>query len=180
MGSYAFPAQGANDKTAGVQFSASTVGYQNIVVTFDQRHSNTSVRHVQFQYTVDISAASPVWVDFAISQGTAGDTWFARSYNLSAISGLNNNAHAGFRVVATFAPGTSTYIASDNAGTYAPTGNWRFDMVTVKGTSTGADVNPPVAQSFQITSSTGSYVTFNEAVTSATATNVANYVLILE
>jgi hypothetical protein len=88
------------------------------------------------QYTTDITAATPVWIDAQLFDGNAGDTWFNnRSFNLASVTALNNNPNAGFRVVATFVPSTTAYAGSATA--YAPTGTWRFDMVTVKGTSTG-------------------------------------------
>lgn len=171
-----FRAQGTGEKTAGIRFAVSTLGHENIIVTFDIRHSNTSPRHVQFQYTTDITAPIPAWTDLALSAAAAGDTWFGYSYNLSAISGLNNNPNAGFQVVSAFEPGTAAYAASSPGGIYAVTGNWRFDMITVNGTSSGGDVNPPVAQSYQVTSSTNSFIKFNEALTASTATNPANYI----
>jgi hypothetical protein len=170
-----WPAQGTGNKTAGIMFSASTVGHENITVSFDLRHSNTGPRHIQFQYTANISAANPAWIDFALDTATGADTWFTRSYNLSAISALNNNPNAGFRVVAAFDPSGNGYVASTSTSDYATTGTWRFDMITIKGTSIGGDVNPPVAQSYQVTTATTSFIKFNEAVTPATATNVANY-----
>lgn len=171
-----WPAQGTSNKTAGIQFKVSTVGFQNIIVTFDLRHSNTGPRHVQFQYTLDVTATTPVWVDFAVDAATGGDTWFARSYNLSAVTGLNNNANAGFRAVAAFEPSTTAYAPSNTANSYATTGTWRFDMVTVKGNSTSSDVTAPVAQSYQFKTATSSFIKFSEPVSTATATNVANYV----
>ncbi|MES2775054.1 MAG: choice-of-anchor I family protein [Bacteroidota bacterium] len=176
LGLTAFPAQGMNDKTAGIRFAASTMGYTSVIVTFDLRHSNTGPRHLQFQYTTDISATTPVWVDFAVDSGTSGDTWFPRAYNLSAVTALDNNPNAGFRVLATFRPATSAYAASSTASNYATTGTWRFDMVSVKGTSGIGDVTPPVAQSLQVTAASNSFIKFSEPVTSATATNIANYV----
>lgn len=171
-----FPSVSTGDKTAGIQFNASTASYQNIIVTFDLRHSNTSSRYEQFQYTLDASVASPIWVDFGVGDGNAGDTWFNnRTYNLSAVTGLNNNANAAFRVVSTF-NGGSGYSASSSGSTYAGSGTWRFDMVTVTGTSTsGVDNIPPVAQNYFITSNTTSFIKFSEPLSSATATNVANY-----
>jgi len=172
-----WPAQGTNNKTAGIRFLASTVGHTGIRVTFDLRHSNTGPRHIQLQYTTDATAATPVWVDFAIVAATGGDAWFNnRSFDLSAITALNNNPSAGFRVVAAFDPVGTGYLASNPASSYATTGTWRFDMVTVSGTSFGGDVTPPVAQSFQVTSSTTSFIKFSEAVTTTTATNIGNYV----
>jgi Lamin Tail Domain/Secretion system C-terminal sorting domain len=170
-----WPAQGTNNKTAGINFNVSTVGNTNIIVSFDLRHSNTGPRHAQLQYTTDATATTPVWVDVAVGAATGGDIWFPRSYDLSAVTALNNNPNAGFRVVAAFDPAGSSYLASNTASSYATTGTWRFDMVTVKGTSAGGDVTPPVAQSFQVTSATTSFIKFSEAVTGATATNLANY-----
>jgi hypothetical protein len=129
-----FPAQGTTSKTAGAQFLVSTLGFQNIIISFDQRHSNTSARDVVFQYTTNGS----VFTDFANFSATAGDTWFNnRTVDLSSIVGVNNNANFGFRIVSAFAPSTSAYAASGATSTYATSGNstgtYRFDMVTVQG-----------------------------------------------
>ncbi|HEX8314629.1 MAG TPA: Ig-like domain-containing protein, partial [Flavisolibacter sp.] len=171
-----YAAQGTGDKTTGIQVAVSTAGFTGVVVSYDLRHSNTSSRYELLQYTTDITAVTPVWVDAQLFDGNAGDTWFKnRTVDLSSITALNNNPNAGFRIVATFVPSTSAYAAS--ATTYAAGGTWRFDMVTVKGTSTGSgDVTAPVAQTLQATSSTTSFIKFSEPVKSATATNVANYV----
>jgi len=48
-----YAAQGAGDRTRGVQFNVSTVGYTDIGFEFDLRHSNTSSRFVQVQYSTD-------------------------------------------------------------------------------------------------------------------------------
>lgn len=172
-----WPAQGTNNKTAGIQFTASTVGYTSIIVSFDLRQSNTGPRHFTVQYNTNITATTPVWVDFVEDSTTIGDVFVNnRSYNLSSITALNNNANAGFRIVTSFRPTTSTYIAATTASSYSTTGTWRFDMVTVKGTSSGPDVVAPIAQTFKTTSPTTSFIKFSEAVTSATATVVGNYV----
>jgi len=170
-----FPTQNTNNKTAGIQFSASTVGYNSISVTFDLRHSNTGPRHLQFQYTTDVTASTPVWVDFAVEVTTAGDTWFPRSFNLSSITGLNNNPNAGFRVVAAFDPAGTSYLASNPSSNYATGGTWRFDMVTIKGNSIAGDVTAPIAQNMRFLSATTSFIKFSEALNNASATNLANY-----
>jgi hypothetical protein len=168
-------AQGTADRTAGLEFAVSTTGFEDMVVSFDLRHSNTGPRHLFFQYTADVTAGSPVWVDFAVDSATSGDSWNPRLYDLSTITALDNNPNAGFRVVAGFRPGTPEYVASGDASSYAVTGSWRFDMVTVSGTAIGADNTPPVAQSYKIISNTASYIRFSEPVSSSMATNVANY-----
>lgn len=125
-----YPAASANNKTAGTQYKVSTVGFTDIKVEYDLRHSNTSSRYEQFQYATD----GTTFVDFgAPFDGNAGDTWFKnRSIDLSSILAVNNNANFAFRVVAAFAPGGSAYAASST--TYAASGTWRFDMAQVSGT----------------------------------------------
>jgi MYXO-CTERM domain-containing protein len=124
--------QGEADKTRGVQFSVSTVDQQNITITWDQRHSNTAAKHVQFQYSTD----GTTFTDLGdLYTATAGDTWFTnRLANLSSITGVNNNANFAFRIVQSFAPSTSAYQNSGTSSSYNITGTWRFDMVTINAT----------------------------------------------
>lgn len=135
-----YAAQGVGSGTAGVQFNVSTVGYENIIVSWDQRHSNTSSRYLQLQYSLDGSSFSAAGLlNDGIFEGTAGDTWFNnRTVDLSTIVGASNNANFAVRIVAIFAPTTSAYAASNSTGTYAASGTWRFDMVTVSGTAVPA------------------------------------------
>lgn len=123
-----YAAQGAGDKSRGVQFAVSTLGFKDIVISYDLRHSNTSSRFEQVQYSVD----GTNFIDVASFDGNAGDTWFNnRSVDLGAIAGVADNANFAFRIVAMFAPGTSAYAPSNPANNYATSGTWRFDMVTV-------------------------------------------------
>lgn len=134
-----YAAQGTNNKLNGVQFNVSTLGFENIAVSYDLRHSNTSSRYEQFQYSLDGST----FVDFALFDGNAGDTWFnGRTVDLSAISGADNNANFAFRVVSVFAPSTAAYAASTTGSNYATSGTWRFDMVTVSGDTIAAVPEP--------------------------------------
>jgi hypothetical protein len=131
-----YPLQGTNNKTAGVQFTVSTVGYSNIVIEWDTRHSNTAARHQQFQYSTD----GTNFVDFgSLYIASSGDAWFNnRSIDLSSISGVNNNANFAFRMVAAFDPASGTSYTASNSPTtlsYGTAGSWRFDMVTVTSVS---------------------------------------------
>lgn len=126
-----FAAQGTNNKLYGVQFNISTFGMKDVVISYDLRHSNTSSRYEQFQYSLDGTS----FIDFAVFDGNAGDTWFNnRTIDLSSIVGVSNNASFAFRVVSVFAPSTSTYVASRNSSSYGTAGTWRFDMVTLSAT----------------------------------------------
>jgi len=131
-----YPAASVGNKTAGIQVNTSTLGLNDIIITWDQRHSNTSANTIRFQYTLDASVATPLWVDgpqytFAPAATGTGDTWFnGRTADLSAVSAVNNNANFAFRVVTEFSPVTGGYLASRSTSTYAG-GTLRFDMVTV-------------------------------------------------
>ena len=172
----AFAAQGTNNKTCGIQFRVSTVGYQQIVLNYDLRHSNTSSRFEQVQYTTDITAPVPVWVDATMFDGNVGDTWFKnRTIDLSSVTALNNNPNAAFRVVSTFEPSTTAYAPTNISSSYAASGTWRFDMVEVKGQTTGNDITPPIAQSYYFKDATHSVIVLSEAVSNSTVTNLSNY-----
>lgn len=129
-----YPASG-NNKTAGVRFSVSTALYQDISVSWRQRHSNSSANTTVLQYTIDGSA----WIDaqtytFTPAASGTGDTWYSRSFNFSSIAGVNNNANFAIRIVAAFDPTTGAYRASRSTSSYAASGTWRFDDVTLEGT----------------------------------------------
>jgi uncharacterized protein (TIGR03382 family) len=123
-----FPAQGTGSGTAGAQFAASTVGATDIIVSFYLRFSNTANRFMQFQYTTDGST----YTDFGgvYEHTLGGDTWVLLSYDLSTISGVNNNPSFGFRVVSVFGP-NGQYVAARDISSYGTTGTWGFDLVEV-------------------------------------------------
>lgn len=133
-----FPAQGTNEKTAGIRFDVSTVGYSDVLVFFDIRHSNTSSRFVKLQYSID----GTNFIDFdgagtdtagVYQASLGGDTWYKRKKaDLRGIAGVANNANFAFRIVTAFAPGTSNYVAARTTSSYATTGTLRFDAVGVE------------------------------------------------
>lgn len=125
-------AQGTDDKTRGVQFAVNTTGYESIILTFDQRHSNTVAKEFVVQYSTD----GTTFTDIATFTATGGDTWFNnRTVDFSSIPAVNNNPNFAFRIVASFTgePG-SAYDASNPSSNYSTSGTARFDMVTVSGT----------------------------------------------
>ncbi|MDZ4204276.1 MAG: T9SS type A sorting domain-containing protein [Bacteroidales bacterium] len=144
-----YPAQGTNSGTGGVQYTVSTSNYKDIIVSWDQRHSNTGANRVRLKYTLNGST----WVDFVATAtnaintkagvdvgfdngryiADAGDTWFVRNANLSAFAGANNNPAFAIRLVSEFVDGTN-YAASTPASAYATLGTWRWDNVTFAGT----------------------------------------------
>jgi len=151
--SYAGPTSGTvPNKSAGVVIAVSTVGRKDIVIYWDNRHSNSGPKHLLAQYTLDVTAASPVWVDYVAAtdglnvangglyEAQAGDTWYIRrKADLTGVTGVADNAKFGFRLVASYAPGESGYRKADGTSTSALAyfaGNFRTDMLTVTGTPT--------------------------------------------
>lgn len=129
-----FAAQGQGNNTRGVQFNVSTVGYEKIVVEWDQRNSNTGSRYVQFLYSIDgTNFTNAGLAGGGVFDINAGVTWFKNlTANLGAIAGTGNNANFAFRMVSTFGP-TGAYEASNPGSAYGTSGTWRFDMVQVIG-----------------------------------------------
>lgn len=132
-----YPAAGTENKTRGVQFNVSTANYTGITFRFEQRLSNTAANTYQVQYTTDVTAAVPVWVDAQLFTFTpqptgTGDMWYNdRNVNLASITGLDNNPNAAFRVVSAFDPGAGDYLAARSTSTYSGGGTVRYDMVSV-------------------------------------------------
>jgi fibronectin-binding autotransporter adhesin len=156
-----YPASGnsGNNKTAGVQLTLSTAGFENVVLTYGHRGSNTAANSSVVQYTLDATLGSPTWVDFTTftvtpaASGT-GDTWFNRSVDFGSITGLSNNANAGFRIVSNQSSG-SNYVALRSTSTYAGTGSWRFDNVTFA----GSQLAPPGAKDISWNTTSGTWNT---------------------
>jgi hypothetical protein len=135
----AYAAQGGGDKTRGVQFAVNTTGYTDIVFGYDLRHSGSSSKWERVQYTVNGSS----FTDFALFSAATGDTWNnGRLVDFTGVAGVSNNANFGVRVLATFAPNTSAYAATQAGANYATTGTWRFDNVSVSGNAIAAVPEP--------------------------------------
>jgi hypothetical protein len=171
-----YPTQSTNAKTAGIQFNASTVGFNKVVLEFYQRLSNTAANTWVLQYTIDNTGVSTggivVWTDattytFTPAPIGTGDTWYLRTFDFSAVTGLNNNANAGFRVVSNFDPITGLYQSARSTSTYGTTGTSRFDLITLKEAEGTASI--ATASNYQIV--TESIGTITIPVTFANANN---------
>jgi hypothetical protein len=129
-----YAAQGTGNKTRGVRFNVSTLGYDRIMVTWVQRHSGTANRYIRFQYSIN----GTDFVDGPVFSTDVIDTYHSRAVNLSSIATVNDNPNFAFRIVSEFessATGNenSNYVATAPGGTYGTGGTWRFDMMTVSG-----------------------------------------------
>ena len=110
--------QGGTSQTnngRNLTFNVSTVGFNNIIVSFATQGTSTGFNSNQFQYSLDGST----FVNFGATY--APPVSFALlSFDLSNITGLNNNALASFRIVFNGATGSA--------------GNNRIDNLVVEGT----------------------------------------------
>lgn len=140
---------GTTELLSGAQFSASTVGYKNIQVSFDINATDGSPRYAQFQYTLDGTTFTSLGSLFDFNP--TNDLWAnGLSRDLSSIAGANNNPNFGFKIVSAFSPVGFTDAGGFHAGGTAfqradadpmegpytgQSGNYRFDMVTFSGTA---------------------------------------------
>lgn len=159
LGAWAFEpfAPGSTNESNGAQFNVSTVSYQNIMLTWDQRFSNTSPNTVRLQYTTDGST----WTNFVMTsantticagssinsngcfENNTGDVYRRISVDLSSITTINNNVNFGVRMLAAHYQSTGQFRQSNAPGTVAgTTGTWRFDNITFSGTITSP--NPSI------------------------------------
>jgi hypothetical protein len=141
--------KGATGQFTGLQFAVSTVGKKEVKVFWDIASSGSASKYTRFQYTLDVTATTPVWVDYnpglQDSHGVApagglyvldvaDSTLLQRSADLSSVSGVENNAKFGFRVISAYAPGTSAIARADGtSAAYSTAGTVKYDMITVTG-----------------------------------------------
>lgn len=136
-----FPAQGTGNKTGGAEFWVSTVGCQNIALTWGHYDSATASRYWRVQYTLDgvsFTDSSCVYTN------PAETLWFPTGLSLAAIPGANDNPNFGIRLVSEWestatGQGLDRYIGTQLSGSYSTAGTLWLDMVTLSG-----DVIPPV------------------------------------
>jgi predicted extracellular nuclease len=162
-----YPSLGVANKTAGIEFSVSTLGQQNIQFEFDLRHSNTSANTVSVQYSTDgTNFIEAKLVTFVPAATGTGDTWnpgtgLKRAVNLGAVTALNNNANAKFRVVSAFDVSAANYLAARAApaSTYAG-GTMRYDNVVVSGDPIlTTDMPPTIVATVPVSGATNVAVT---------------------
>ena len=99
-----------------ITFSLSTVGFGDIRVSFATQRTSTGFNSNQFQYSLD----GLTFINFQAPYNPAA-TFSLIAFDLSSVTGLNNNPNAAFRII--FNGATSS------------TGNNRLDNLVVEGTS---------------------------------------------
>jgi len=133
-----YPLAGTGDGTGGILFySIDTTGYKNLMLTWEQRHSNTASKYARLQY----SANGVDFVDGPVITMTATDnSYMFFSCDLSSVPTINDNPLFAFQIVTIFEStatggGVSDYVGT--AGNYGPNGTIRYDLVSVYGDPLG-------------------------------------------
>jgi len=147
--------------TQGAEFAVSTVGFDNIQLSFDIAPTTKGTGYMQVQYTLDDTASSITWANAELSYSANSSLVLknttaasggnglvvgyylnmvgaAQFYNdvtvdLSSIAGVNNDANFAFEIV-NAAEGTADLGA--NGTEVGNSGNWSIDNPVVSGVST--------------------------------------------
>lgn len=159
-GAWSFTANpGVSNESSGVQYLCSTVGFQNIRFTWDQRWSNTSTNTIRLQYTLDgvtwnnytMTDLNTTYCNGSLNDGRfqnngVGDQYRRISIDFASISAANNNANFGVRILAAHYQQTSEFRQTSNPLSIATAGTWRFDNVAFE---SSANVSIVSASNFQ-------------------------------
>jgi hypothetical protein len=135
----------------GAEFTTSTVGFDNIQISFDVDTTAQAERNLQLEYTLNgsvwfnatlTSAGSLGTLETNASSGNAFGSTVVRSYvelgsgwnneitaNLSGIAGVANDANFGIEIV-NASTGTNDVNVSGNALNNT-SGNWRVDNINI-------------------------------------------------
>lgn len=127
-----YAAQGTGDLTRGVQFMVDTTGYTDLVLTFAQRNSATASAWTTLQYTID-GASWLTATSFQMPAANATQFVSGLTYDFTNVVGVENNELFGVRFLASFAPGTSSYLATGTGSNYGTAGTIRYDNVLFSG-----------------------------------------------
>lgn len=172
-----YPVVNAGNKTSGVQFNVSTLGYQNILLSWEERHSDTASKYTRVQYSTD-------GVNFIdgdrFTMLNTNNGWVFYTSDLTSAPGVNNNANFAFRIVSEW---EATAIGNNNSnyvGTvaaYSTGGTIRVDLVSVFGnTFTGVTPIPlvltPNANQVVLSWSNPSFALQAAPVANGTYTNI--------
>jgi len=139
-----YPAQGTGSLTRGVQFLIDTTGYTDLVLTFAQRNSATASAWTTLRYTTDGSN----WLtatSFQMPAASSATFVNGLTYDFSAISAAQDNTSFGIQLLTSFAPNTSTYLATGSGSSYGTAGTIRYDNLLLSGNAL-PDVPAPIPE----------------------------------
>lgn len=148
-GTDSYPSQYTQNKSSGVRFNVSTVGFKDVNVAYDYKASATASEYQRLQYTTDGST----FIDFPASFSIAGTTWNGpQTYNLAGLAGVRENPNFGIRIVSEFqstATGgvvnSPSYAPVTSTSSYGTSGTLNYDLVTISVTRTNGNTPPTIS-----------------------------------
>ena len=139
------PAQGTNNKGAGIQLQFNSRGYEDIRLSWAQYNSATASRYWRV-----LSGTNEVdWTEHNVVTQMNSGTWLQHSVNFQEFPALNDAETVFIRIVSEFestatGSGLAEYRAIRDESTYSTAGSWWIDSLTVSGRAIGISNQPPV------------------------------------
>ena len=120
--------------TQGAQFLTSTVGEQNISLSFDWAPTTQGVGDLELQYTTDGKTFqnAALFTDIATATVPAAVNEDGLTFSFGAVA--NNDPNFGVRMVSTKDQATGMYLSTQGMPLNNSSGNWRFDNINFSGT----------------------------------------------
>jgi hypothetical protein len=127
----------------GAQFTTTTAGYDDIVLSFSWASTAQGIANLQVQYNTNVNNASG-WTNVgSLLNATIGNSSTGGSYQTNTIdfgTYANNDPNFGVRLVAAYNPTLGNYASASSVIAGSPaaynnsSGNWRFADVQFDGT----------------------------------------------
>lgn len=132
----------------GAQFTTTTAGYSNIVLSFNWASTAQGIANLQVQYNTNVNNASG-WTNVGslytatVGNSSTGGSFQTDTINFGAlgITSVENDPTFGIRLVAAYNPTLGNFASASSviSGTPAAynnsSGNWRFADVQINGTA---------------------------------------------
>ncbi len=148
----------APEYSQGAEFDVPTTGWYHVVFQFDWYVTGQGVRDLQVQYNTNIANTNG-WTNVGPLQVTPDGGGFVDQITIDFdaldISGVDNNANFGVRLVSAYDPtytgaGAPTYTGASLTNGQATvynnnSGNWRFDEVNFFGNSSSTTTTSPIS-----------------------------------
>jgi hypothetical protein len=131
--------------TQGAQFTTSTLGYDNVVLSFNWASTKQGVQDLQVQYNTNANSTTG-WTNIGpleiatIANSSTGGSFATDTIDFGSLA--DNDPNFGIRLVSAYNPNLAggTQYAAASSTFAAPTeynnnsGNWRFADVQIDGT----------------------------------------------
>jgi hypothetical protein len=137
----------APEYVQGAQFTTTTAGEDNILLSFNWAATAQGIANLQVQYNTNVNNASG-WTNVgSLLTATVGNSSSGGSFQTDTIdfgslgiTSVNDDANFGVRLVAAYNPTLATYASASSVIAGSPadynnsSGNWRFADVQIDGT----------------------------------------------